>query len=170
VNREPISPSDHVDRLFAALSNGGALLVVRGPDQRANPMTIGWGTIGQIWGRPMFLVLVRPSRYTFGLIEKADHFTVNVPDGDMERELEYCGTRSGRDGDKISACGLTALDGVTPGTTVIAQARYFYECRIVHKNDIVPGGFPDEIARHYYSGGDYHRVYFGEIVQAYRRV
>ena len=43
----------------------GLLLVTLGADGKANVMTIGWGTMGSIWSRPVFIVLVRPSRHTY---------------------------------------------------------------------------------------------------------
>ncbi|OPX34868.1 MAG: flavin reductase, partial [Desulfobacteraceae bacterium 4484_190.1] len=56
----------------------GAFLTVRA-GEALNTMTIGWATIGYVWRKPVFMVLVRDSRHTFGIIEKAADFTVSVP-------------------------------------------------------------------------------------------
>jgi len=79
------------------LDHGGLLLASVGRDGRPNVMTIGWGLMGTLWARPVFVVAVRPSRYTHRLIEETGEFTVNVPRKGMEEIVEYCGTVSGRD-------------------------------------------------------------------------
>ncbi len=83
----------------------GAFLTVRA-EEALNTMTIGWATIGYVWRRPVFMVLVRDSRHTFGIIEKAADFTVSVPMTDMKDAIMFCGTKSGRDYDKYKECGL----------------------------------------------------------------
>jgi len=77
----------------------GAFLTVRA-GEALNTMTIGWATIGYVWRKPVFTVLVRDSRHTFGIIEKAVDFTVSVPTTDMQDAIMFCGTKSGRDYDK----------------------------------------------------------------------
>lgn len=70
-------------------------------------MTIGWGGITFFWGKPIFIVPVRQSRYTFQLIDKAQEFTVSVPlEVDMRKALAYCGKNSGRDVNKYNEIGL----------------------------------------------------------------
>ena len=77
----------------------GAFLMIKG-----NPMTIGWGQFGVLWGRPTFTVYVRRSRYTHELLEQTNTFTVSVPASDtMKKELSFCGTKSGRDLNKMDA-------------------------------------------------------------------
>jgi len=69
----------YVRQLVKAFNSGGALLVSLDEDGKANPMTIGWGTVGVIWTRKVFTVMVRPSRYTYGCIEATGDFTVCLP-------------------------------------------------------------------------------------------
>ncbi|TKJ45032.1 flavin reductase, partial [Candidatus Aerophobetes bacterium Ae_b3b] len=73
------------------MMNETGLLLVSGDMEKSNVMTIGWGTSGIIWGKPVFIVLVRPSRYTYGFIEKIGQFTVNVPFPEMEEIVSFCG-------------------------------------------------------------------------------
>ena len=86
------------------LGDGGLFLV---SGASGNPMTIGWGVIGQIWGRPVFQVLVRPSRHSFSLLEELGEFTVCVPTDGQKKALALCGSKSGRDLDKMDACGFS---------------------------------------------------------------
>jgi hypothetical protein len=85
----------------------GAFLVVKGKEQ-TNVMTIGWAMCGVVWRRPMMMVAVRTSRHTYKLIEQADSFTVSFPADDRKKELNLCGSKSGRDLDKFKECGFAA--------------------------------------------------------------
>jgi flavin reductase (DIM6/NTAB) family NADH-FMN oxidoreductase RutF len=148
----------------ARMANEGILLASLDPAGKLNPMTIGWGVFGWIWGRPIFTVLVRPSRYTYGCIEATGDFTVNVQPADRKDIPSLCGTLSGRDYDKVSELDLTPLPSrhiLSPG---IAECSLVFECKVVHKNDILPPELPEDIKSEYYPDGDFHRVYFGRIL------
>ena len=140
----------------------GAFLTVR-HGGRDNVMTIGWGTIGVIWGQPIFSVLVRPSRFTFGLLEASGEFTVSIPLTDMSKALAVCGSKSGRDIDNFAAAGLQKLPGVKIATPVIAGAGLHYECKVVFKQPMNPTPLDSNLNSSFYSNGDYHTLYFGQI-------
>ncbi len=146
--------------------NGNGIFLVTGKE--GNPMTIGWGTIGRVWGKPIFIVFVRPSRYSHGLLEKLDEFSVNVPTEKLSDKLEYCGEHSGRDTDKVKECGFTLKPGIKISVPYIAECPTHYECRVVHKNKVIPETLDNSIIERYYPSGDYHTVYFGEILGIYR--
>ena len=145
----------------------GLLLVSVDRNDKPNVMTIGWGTIGIIWGKPIFAVLVRPSRYTYGLIEETDDFTVNIPPDSLDEIASFCGTVSGRDHDKFAEKNLTAVPGREVKSPVIEQCVLHYECKVVHKNDVIRDLLSSEIDVSCYPSGDYHRIFFGEIVSVY---
>ena len=97
-----INYSDNFNVLTMALDVGGAFLVVSSKDGKVNPMTIGWASVGRLWSRPTLSVLVRKSRFTYCLIDKAQSFTVCAPaTGTLKSELTICGTKSGRETDKV---------------------------------------------------------------------
>jgi flavin reductase (DIM6/NTAB) family NADH-FMN oxidoreductase RutF len=146
-------------------SGGGAFLTVQAGDD-INTMTIGWAAIGFIWGRPMMSVLVRRTRHTFGIIERAEDFTVSVPLAGMKKELEFCGTKSGRNVDKFTECGLDLTPSVKVHTPVISCPGVHYECHIVYKSPLEPANLIEEY-RHLYPLKDYHTIYYGEIMQCY---
>jgi len=149
------------------MAHGGLLLACADEAGRPNAMTIGWGTVGVIWGKPIFVVLVRPSRYTYELIEKAGAFTVNVPTKDLKVAVAFCGTVSGREYDKFAEKGLTAIDGEKVGVPSIEECVVHYECKVVHKNDVLREVLDGEIDASAYPAGDYHRLYYGEILGTY---
>ena len=104
--RKTVNAMDYASELVKALPKG-VLLTARDGD-KVNPMTIGWGTIGVEWGRPIFIAFVREHRYTRELLDKNPEFTVNVPlDGCDPKILAVCGTQSGRNLDKVAELTLT---------------------------------------------------------------
>lgn len=160
----------HVDFLSVAETalnqiQKGAFLTVQAGD-KVNVMTIGWASLGFLWGRPVMTVMVRKTRYTFGIIEKAAAFTVSVPSGDLRRELDICGTQSGRKVDKLKLCGLELFPGEKVKTPVIGVPGTHFECRIVYKSALDPAALIDSY-KHLYPEKDFHSLYFGEIVYSY---
>lgn len=147
----------------------GVFLTVKNKDN-LNTMTIGWGSIGLVWGQPMFTVLVRHSRYTHNLIENTDQFTVSVPlKGQLKRETDYCGTYSGRDVNKFEELDLKLIEGKKLSTPFIKGNDVHYECRIVYKQDMKSELLSDqEIKKQYYPEDDYHTIYYGKIIGAYK--
>ena len=149
------------DKALKQIEEGAFLTVQAG--SALNVMTIGWAAIGTIWGRPILTVLVRPSRYSFGIIDAASEFTVSAPLVDMRKELEFCGSQSGRKIDKFKACKLEIFPGMKVKTPILDIAGIHFECRIVYKSPVDPSRLVDSYKR-LYPAGDYHTVYYGEIV------
>ena len=145
----------------------GAFLTVRSGDN-LNTMTIGWGMIGYIWNRPIFQVLVRPSRYTYELLNKVDNFTVSVPyEFDMSKELAYCGSKSGRDIDKFSELDLEVIESPDVNSPFIKRATYHYSCKVLYKDKILKNELNKDVIDNFYSDEDFHFQYYGEIISAY---
>lgn len=133
-----------------------------------NAMTISWGSFGVMWGKRIVTVAVRPTRHTFGFLERCDSFTVCAFPAALRPALEICGRDSGRDGDKVARSGLTAIAAALVASPVFAEAELAVECRILASHDLDPARFRDPaINLHYHD--DHHRFYTGEIVAAARR-
>ena len=154
----------YLHETLSLLTDPGLFLVAAGADGKPNAMAIGWGTIGVIWGKPIFTVLVRPSRYTYKLLEGSDSFTVCVPSKRLYKAVNFCGTRSGRNYDKFKECNLTVLPSTRVNAPGIAGCPVIYECHIVLTNDVIPANLAQEIQASAYPRGDYHRIYYGEIL------
>ena len=170
MNREKISIMDHGTEMLGALQQG-VYLTTRSGD-RINTMVIGWGTVGIIWGKPVFICYVRESRYTRELLDSISEFTVNMPIGPYDRSIfELCGSKSGRDMDKISAAGLTPVEGSTVSVPALAEFPMTLECRVLYRQEQDLGLIPGHILDVYYpdngSGADGHIAYIGEIVDSY---
>ena len=159
-----VSYTDYMKETTQVMKEKGLLLVSVDGNGKPNAMTIGWGTIGIIWGKPIFVVLVRPSRFTYGLIEQTGDFTVNVPPEELAEAVAFCGSASGRDVDKFKEKNLTAAPGKKVKSPIIEECLVHYECKMVHKNDVLKEELASEIQSSSYPTGDYHRIYFGEIL------
>lgn len=156
----------YADKTIETMMKNGILLTSLDSAGKPNVMAIGWGSLGNIWGKPMFVVLVRPSRYTYECIESTGDFTVNVPTKAMQDIVNFCGSVSGRDVNKFKERKLTALKGRKVKSPIIKECIINYECKVVHKNDVIPEELANDITVGCYPSGDFHRVYFGEILTA----
>ena len=145
----------------------GLLLAAQDAEGKPNAMTIGWATPGIIWGKPIMVVYVRPSRYTYKLIEETGAFTVCVPTPALKRAVAFCGSVSGRDHDKFTEMNLTATPAQHVQAPLIEECPIQFECVVVHRNDVIPEELTEEIRTGAYAAGDFHRCYFGEILACY---
>ena len=165
--RKEIGTFDVYHETLDKLNGDGIILLAGNPP---NPMTIGWGTLGEIWHMPVFTVLVRPTRFTYTLMEESKTFSVCVLSSQYIKELAICGSNSGRDMDKIKNCGFTLEKGIRIDTSYIAESEFHYECRIVHKHRLVASNLDTAIDTRFYPKRDYHMVYYGEILGIYRKI
>lgn len=139
-----------------------ALLTV-GDEKKYNTMTVSWGGVGELWGKDVVFVFVRPQRYTKEFIEKNDLFTLSFYNKEYNDALVFCGRNSGRDVDKAAKTGLTPL--FTDATTTFKQAKLTMVCKKIAKQDFDPKGFLDESIMKNYPQNDFHTTYVGEIVK-----
>ena len=140
-------------------------LLITAPDENkesgVNAMTASWGGLGVLWNKPVATVYVRPQRHTYSLCENADRFSLCVLPNEMRDALKICGTRSGRDTDKIKECSLTTAE--IDGVRVINEARLVFICKKAYADFIKKEGFVDKDHLKHYPAGDFHRVYILEI-------
>jgi flavin reductase (DIM6/NTAB) family NADH-FMN oxidoreductase RutF len=155
---------EYITETIKAFDESRVLLVSHAKEGLPNVMAIGWGTIGIIWRKPMFVVLVRPSRHTYKLIEETGEFTVNIVPPQLKEVVQYCGTVSGRDHNKFKEKQLTAMLSKKGKVPIIKECILHFECRVVYKNDLIPSELEKSIVPALYPKGDFHRVYFGEIL------
>jgi len=163
-----ISPEEITDNPFKLIGSDW-MLITAGPPEAHNTMTGGWGGLGVMWSRKIAFCMIRPHRYTYEFMERAENFTLSFFEERYRDALQLCGTRSGRDIDKAAAAGLTPVAGTLPGTTYFAEARMVLECRKIYFHDIDPAHFVDPSINEHYPQHDYHRVYVGEIINCLLR-
>ena len=148
--------------LPAMLEDRWALLTAA-DGEGCNPMTVSWGSVGRLWNMPVVTVYVRPQRYTKGLMDAAQYFSLTFLPEEMHDAAAFCGAKSGRDTDKVKECGLTVLkDEKAP---YFAEGELTFICRKVYEQDMAGENFTDPaVEARNYPGKDYHRMYVGEIV------
>ncbi|SFF97127.1 flavin reductase family protein [Prevotella sp. KH2C16] len=167
MTKKKIDIRDYAGEIIKAMRPG--ILLTTKVGDKVNSMTIGWGTLGIIWERPIFVAYVRHQRYTREMLDKCREFTINVPVGEYRRKiLGICGSKSGRDMDKIEVAGLTPVDPEVINTPGIKELPLTLECRVLYSQEQESYKFNDEITRQFYTmeTGD-HFCYYGEIVSAY---
>ena len=133
-----------------------------------NTMTIGWGSFGYMWKKPYASVVVRPGRYTYQFMEKYSTFTITHFPTQYKKALGILGAKSGRDGDKIKESGLTAIASHSIAAPSFAEADLSIECKKIYYNDFDPEKFIDKSIFDRYPQKDYHRIYYGEILQIWK--
>jgi flavin reductase (DIM6/NTAB) family NADH-FMN oxidoreductase RutF len=145
----------------------GAFFTTKVKD-KVNTMTIGWGGINIVWNKPLFVAYVRLSRDSYDMVEKSSEFTISVPiKKDMRKELAFCGTKSGRDVDKIKEMNIALTPGRIVETPIISDCELHYECKVIYKLPMEHGLIPKDVKKRYYTNDDYHMIYYGEIVDSY---
>ena len=72
-------------------------LVTAGDHEKANTMTVSWGSFGEFWSKPVITIYIRPQRYTKQFIDEQKEFSVCVLPEEYRKALTYCGRTSGKD-------------------------------------------------------------------------
>jgi flavin reductase (DIM6/NTAB) family NADH-FMN oxidoreductase RutF len=152
--------------MFEQLKKGA--FITTKVEEKVNTMTIAWGGINVIWNRNVFTAYVRYTRDTYKMLENGVAFTISVPlKKNLNDELVYCGSKSGRDYDKIKECNLKLAKGRSVDVPVLADCELHYECKVIYKQAMEPGLIPTEIKDRFYKQNNYHVMYYGEIVDSY---
>ena len=129
--KKEVNAFDYAGHICKAMPKG--ILMTTKNGDFVNTMVIGWGHIGIEWGRPIFVAYVRESRHTKTMVENHGEFTVNVPMGEFDSEIiRICGTKSGRDMDKIKELGLHLEDSNVVDVPGIQEFPLTLECKVIY--------------------------------------
>ncbi len=101
-------------------------------------------------------------------MEKSDCFTLSFFDEEYRDALNFCGTHSGRDVNKIEKTGLTPIEG-SKGVVLFSEARMVIEARKIYFQDLNPANFLDGSIEDNYPEKDYHRLYLGDIIRVLKK-
>lgn len=114
-----------------------------------NIISLGWSMCTSFIP-PMIAISIGKTRYSYKLVSEGKEFVLAFPSEDMEREVLYCGTHSGRDVNKFKALGLIAITASKVRPPLIDRCIVNMECKVVGQLDT----------------GD-HTIFVGEIVTSY---
>lgn len=169
--KETINPLEHATEILQGVQKGVLLTTKQG--DRVNAMTISWGNLGIEWGKPLFTAFVRQHRFTKEFLDATHEFTVNISVGEFDKNIiAVCGSKSGRDMDKIADLGLTLEDSEVVAAPGIRELPLTLECRVRYIQDQDLSALNEEDVEKWYPADesgfrDYHTVFCGEIVAAY---
>ncbi|APM40109.1 flavin reductase [Clostridium kluyveri] len=138
------------------------MLITAGKDDKVNTMTAAWGGFGVMFGKNVTYIVIRPQRYTKEFVDNSSTFSLSFLDNSFRKQLNYLGTTSGRDEDKISNSNLSIdHDNDTP---YIKEANLVIICRKLYAQDFSSEYFiHTELDEKLYPNKDYHTLYISEI-------
>ena len=160
--------TDNLEKSFEKLYTQGAFLTA-GNGDKFNTMTISWGSVGFMWRKPVFMALVRESRYTNEFLDLDKNFTISIPfSEEMKKALSICGTKSGRDVDKEKEANIKFVPSKSMDTPIVDNCDKYYECKVVFKQEMNLEGLNKDIKNTFYGPSETkHVLYFGEIIEQY---
>lgn len=138
-------------------------LITSGDKSKFNTMTASWGGMGVFCGKNVAIFAIRPSRYTFEFAEKNPTLTLSFFSEDYRKALQICGSKSGRDCDKVKEAGLTAIS-TESGNMTFKEASLVMECTKMYAQNLEEACFLDkEMVEKWFKNGDYHKLYICQI-------
>lgn len=157
---------DNLNENFFEVISKEYMLITSGNKEDFNTMTANWGGVGFLWNRPVVFIFVRPERYTYHFIENNDYFTLSFLGIENKEIHKICGSKSGRDTDKIKETGLIPYE-TSYGNITFEQSRLTLECKKLYCEKLNKDRFLDEkiLAKWYGDKGCLHCIYVAEIVQ-----
>ena len=162
-----IEVKDLNDSLFTQLDKKW-MLITAGDGEKCNTMTAGWGGLGVIWGKPAATCYIRPQRYTKEFVDREEYFTLTFFGEEYRQQLALCGKESGRDTDKVKACGFTVKTAQC-GAPYFEQAELVLVCRKRYAQPMDPALMPEDVKERWYPEKDYHVMYIGEVVEILKK-
>jgi len=163
---DPAKLKDNLIRMIAS----DWMLVTAGTKEKFNTMTANWGGMGYLWNKNVVFVFVRPERYTYEFMERSEGFTLTFFDVQYRDALNLCGSRSGRECDKVTETGLTPFF-TDSGYPAFAEARIVMECNKLYATQLTREAFTDQdpLNTHYRTKGGLHKIYIAEIIKCWTR-
>ena len=144
------------------------MLITAAKEGKVNTMTASWGNMGVLWNKNVCIAYIRPQRYTYEFVENSDKLTLSFFDEKYREALKYCGTKSGRDCDKMADMELTTA--MVDGAPIICEASLVIVCRKLYADDIRKENFTEDSPLVNYKNNDFHRFYICEIEKVLKKV
>ena len=162
-----VQPKDFAISPFHAIGSDWMLITAE-KEGRVNTMTASWGGLGVIWGAPAATCYIRPQRYTKEFVDREEYFTLTFFGEEWRKALALCGSKSGRDVDKVMECGFTVKTAAC-GAPYFEEADLVLVCRKRFAQEMDPANIPNDVKEKWYPDQDYHTMYIGEIVDVLQK-
>lgn len=142
------------------------MLITAGNKDKFNMMTASWGGLGFLYEKPVTFCFINPTRYTYQLMENNDTYTLSFYTEAYRDALKYCGSKSGKDVDKVKGSGLTPITTPT-GSKAFSQAWLVIECRKMVAQSLQSESFADKSLKDNWAGKQMHKMFIGEIINVW---
>jgi len=142
------------------------MLITAGNNDKFNMMTASWGGIGFLYQKPVAFCFINPARYTYQLMENNDTYTLSFYTEAYRDALKYCGSKSGKDVDKVKGSGLTPITTPT-GSKAFSQAWLVIECRKMVAQSLQAESISDKSIKGEWAGKQMHKMFIGEIINVW---
>ena len=141
------------------------MLIAAQKEGKANAMTASWGGLGFLWGKNVAYTFIRQERFTKQFVDSSDRFSLcffDTRQNGVRKMLNYMGSVSGRNEDKIQTAGLTLLH--EEGVPYFAEANMVLLCRKLYAQNFLPECFiAQELKQKWYCHDSYHTFYISAI-------
>ena len=148
-----INPKEIVESPFKLIGDDWAL-VTAGDREKFNTMTISWGGVGIMWGKPVVFTFIRPQRYTFAFMENGDRYTMSFFDEKYRAALKFCGSKSGTEN----------------GSVYFEEAKLVLECKKMYAQSLNAESIADHESVDKWYDNDFHKMYISEITKVLVKV
>lgn len=141
------------------------LLINTYNEEKVNSMTASWGGMGVLWNKEVAYIFIRPQRYTQELLPNNEYFSLSVMGEEYRDVLNYLGSVSGRDENKLEKANL-AVTKDENGAPIIEEARLNIIVRKLFCQQMTEDAFVDKnLVDINYPNKDFHFVYVLEILK-----
>ncbi len=154
---------DKIPGNIIKMLNNDWMLITAGTDEKFNMMTASWGGLGMLWQKPVAFCFIHPTRYTYQLMDRGEYYTLSFYTEAYRDALQYCGTHSGQDSDKVKGSGLTPVT-MPSGCKSFQEAWLILECKKVLGQQITSDAVADNSVEKEWSGKQFHKMFVGEII------
>ena len=145
------------------------MLITAGNEEKCNTMTASWGGVGIMWGMNVATAYIRPQRYTFAFMENGDRYTMSFFDEKYRDALKFCGSKSGKDYDKVKETGLTPAF-TENGSVYFEEAKLVLECKKMYAQSLNAESITDRESVDKWYDNDFHKMYISEITKVLVKV
>lgn len=140
------------------------MLVTAGKESDLNTMTASWGCLGHLWNKNIAVCFIRKERHTFKFLEENDCYTLSFFSEEYRNVLNYCGTHSGKNVDKVKATNLTPF--FSEEAPFFEEANLVFICKKIYTDFIKKENIMDPyVVNSFYNSGGQHKIYVGEIIK-----
>ena len=160
-----VSPENIPGNFIKMVSNDW-MLITAGGKEKFNMMTASWGGIGVLYNKPVAICFINPARYTYQVIENSDTYTLTFYTEAYRDALKYCGSKSGRDEDKVKGSGLTPVETAN-GAMAFGEAWMIIECKKLVSQSISLDAINNKEEQSKRASQPMHKMYIGEILNVW---